>query len=387
MYNFLVILAKLASYSIKVLGLGAGFTWPGHIGLKLKPNLLANDKIVFKKGVILISGTNGKTTTSKLVTHLLESNGFSVVHNTSGANLVNGLATIILLKSKLFRGLVADIGVFEVDEFALPHVLKYLKPRCLVLLNLSRDQLDRYGETDIIFERWLEEIKNLDKETTVFFDSDQQEFSAFSSLDNASYKKFIANEAYLALTQLRGSFNAKNVSVAAMVAEAFGLTSQQIMDSLKKFKQAYGRGEVAEYSVNGEKALYHVYLAKNPASFNHNIELMADFTPESTALFFILNDNIPDGRDVSWIYDIEAEKLYEYAKRFNKIYVSGTRCLDMVVRLQYAGLKVDKQNVSPNLGHVANMITKDPEIKDVLAFPNYSAMLELREHIVGRKIL
>ena len=141
----IILLAKLISFLCKKLNLGAGGTWPGEIALRLDPNILSK---IAPKNVILVAGTNGKTTTTLMIKHLL---GSRVITNASGANLLNGIVSAIIISppGDLPAGR-QGWGVFEVDENTLPIVLKFIKPKIIVLLNLFRDQLDRYGEVDTI---------------------------------------------------------------------------------------------------------------------------------------------------------------------------------------------------------------------------------------------
>src|SRR3989344_5118537 len=154
MFFIYSLLAKLIRAFVLLLNRGSGFSLPGYVLLKLNPSILSSSRIKFKKGLILISGTNGKTTTAKLITHVLNSNGLKVIHNDTGSNLLRGIVSAVFMNTSL-------LGGFEADEFALPALLNYFKPSVLVLLNLSRDQLDRYGEVDIIFDIWREAVSKL----------------------------------------------------------------------------------------------------------------------------------------------------------------------------------------------------------------------------------
>lgn len=377
-----IFLAKIINFIIKFLNLGAGYTWPGHLALKINPKILDSKKRQLPKGVILISGTNGKTTTSKLITHLLTSAGLKVVSNKTGANLLNGITSAILLDLDILGRHQSDLGVFEADEFSLPKVLNYLKPRVLILLNLSRDQLDRYGEVDTIFEGWKEAISTLDPKTSVFIDSDQEYFEEIPSIFKGRVEKFSDGGEYIAKTKLKGDFNARNVNASVLTAKNFGLSEEKIINSLKSFEVAYGRGEYIEY----REKVFHILLAKNPASFNNNLDTLINDNLETNTLLFILNDNIPDGRDVSWIYDIDPEKLAK-ACEGRRIYVSGSRCLDMAIRLNYAGVEVLKDDIIGSLGKMVKKIVSDNSLREITVLPNYSAMLQLRKVLLGRQIL
>src|SRR3990167_6761454 len=171
-----IISGRIISWFGRIFNLGAGGTWPGEVALILNPNILQGLVAHIKKGIIVVAGTNGKTTTSLMIVKILEQHGYSVVHNSSGANLLNGVVSACIQKANWLGKLSADWGVFEVDENSLPQVLKQMqchsehseessesvrsdaaldaspsvqhdrKSLILVLLNLFRDQLDRYGE-------------------------------------------------------------------------------------------------------------------------------------------------------------------------------------------------------------------------------------------------
>ncbi|HXK52385.1 DUF1727 domain-containing protein [Candidatus Nomurabacteria bacterium] len=357
------------------LGIGSGYVWPGHVVLKLFPSILSFKQLQCRKGYILISGTNGKTTTAKLITHILEQSGYKVLNNKTGANLLNGLVTTILL---------ADIGsvdycVLEIDEFTLPRFLEYIDPKAIALLNLSRDQLDRYGETDIVLDRWQQSIRKLPPSVRIYADSAEPRFKTLS----ADMHFFDDSSERLSLTSLKGSFNAKNINAATKLVQDLGIPLTGILSSLDSFESAYGRGEQIDFF----NKKYHLYLAKNPASFTHNLDLLEHFSPDNTDVLIILNDNIPDGRDVSWIYDIDPTAIKDKLAMFNGLYISGTRCYDMAVRLQYAGCSIDMSKVNPLIGEVVRQVLPKSKAEHVLVLPNYSAMLDFRKLLLGRKIL
>jgi lipid II isoglutaminyl synthase (glutamine-hydrolysing) len=156
-----VFAAKAITAGIRTLKLGAASVLPGTIAKNLHPRILSLLSQQIKHGVIVVAGTNGKTTTSLLLRAMLEKDGWTVVHNEAGANLVNGLITTLLDRTSLTGILKADFGILEVDENVIPLVLPELKPKFIMTLNLFRDQLDRYGEVDTIVYKWAKAIAAL----------------------------------------------------------------------------------------------------------------------------------------------------------------------------------------------------------------------------------
>ncbi len=164
--------AKAVTGIVRTLGMGAASVLPGEISRRLHPRLLPLLFQQVSKGVILIVGTNGKTTTSLLLRTILENCGYTVVHNSSGANLINGLITALLNSTNLTGKLTADYAILEIDENILPLVLQDCSSQYIVGLNLFRDQLDRYGEVDTIARRWQQAIEPLPKDTTLVLNAD-----------------------------------------------------------------------------------------------------------------------------------------------------------------------------------------------------------------------
>ena len=384
-----ILLTKLFKLFINVFHLGSGLTWPGHLVLKLSPGILEKELLKGYDKFILIAGTNGKTTTSKLISFVLERKGIKVVSNKSGANLLNGIVTSLLLDRNIFNKPRSSIGIFEVDEFALPEVFKRIKPSILILLNLSRDQLDRYGETDIIFERWKDAINTYtdkqsekEKNLTIIADIDQKEFLELTDIYKGKVLYFNDSDVYLKKTKLYGRHNAKNINACLVACELLSFNVDECSDLLSDFKPAYGRGETILFK--GRK--YKVFLAKNPTSFNNNLDLIIKGDITGHALLFILNDGIPDGRDTSWIYDIEKVPLNN-ASESRCIYVSGSRCYDMAVRLKHAGVNIEDKNIIPSIASIVKEVSKNKNIKEIIVLPNYSSMLDFRKVVLGRKIL
>src|SRR3990167_10888910 len=156
-----VLISRLVAFIIKLLSFGAGSTWPGHIALAINPRIAHDIVSQNKIKVVLVVGTNGKTTTSKLIRNILEKNGHRVIKNQEGANLLNGITSSLLNSSSLNGRIDADCAIFEVDENMLPIVSTEITPTSVIVLNLFRDQLDRYGEVNSIAAKWQIVLKKL----------------------------------------------------------------------------------------------------------------------------------------------------------------------------------------------------------------------------------
>ncbi|MFZ5845044.1 MAG: MurT ligase domain-containing protein [Patescibacteria group bacterium] len=428
-----VILGKFVSIISRWFNLGAGATWPGEITLMLRPQIASKLAFQLCKGAIFVAGTNGKTTTSLMIKKILESSELRVVHNASGANLLNGIVSAFINQAS-WRGRVsADWGIFEVDENSLPRILTEFKVQSskfkviVVLLNLFRDQLDRYGEVDVIIEKWGKALKTLPKETTVILNSDdpgvahlgknlKSRVSYFGLNDKNLFLKGVehATDSTFCLncgnrltyegvyyshigiwccercgekrpnptlsswqSPLPGLYNQYNTLAAALTAIALGLSREAIKKAFQGFLPAFGRQE--EFSVAGRGV--KLFLSKNPAGFNASLRTILE--EEAQTLLVVLNDRIPDGRDVSWIWDVD----FEMVPRGTKIFVCGDRVYDMALRLKYAQA-TDDLIIEPDLAKAVSLaVETTPKSKTLFILPTYSAMLEVRKILIGRKIL
>ncbi|KKS59547.1 MAG: hypothetical protein UV27_C0028G0001 [candidate division WWE3 bacterium GW2011_GWA1_42_46] len=353
-----LLITRFLRFFIKLFGLGSGGTWPGHLALKIYPGILSDPGIAPSLGTLLISGTNGKTTTTKMLHHVLQRRGFLVITNSSGANLTNGLVSALLQGTPIFSKRRADYAVLEVDEFSLPSVLNQMRVKGVVLLNLSRDQLDRYGETDLILSRWEESLK----ESNVSFVVLDKSFDYFRNMFFPAGAEILDVESIsekLLQADLTSKFHIKNIKAALATLSFLEIPAEDAVLALSDFQAA---------------------------SLTTNLKVFEKRKSEFDALLFILNDNIPDGRDVSWIYDVDPSVIFSACKD-KEIYVSGGRVYDMAVRLDYAEVFIPEENVSASVQSITNLIKRKSSVKNVAVFPNYSAMLDFRNMLVGRKIL
>ncbi|MBD2530358.1 Mur ligase family protein [Nostoc flagelliforme FACHB-838] len=432
--GFAVSVAKSVTFIVRSLRLGAASVLPGSIARRIEPRLLQLLSQQVKNGVILIAGTNGKTTTALLLCTILERKGFRVTHNSTGANLENGLMTALLESTNLLGTLNTDYAILEVDENIVPRVLAPLQPRIILCLNLFRDQLDRYGEVDTISKRWTKVISTLPAETVVIPNADDPTLSnlgqqlpqrvLFFGLNepehyleaiphavdsiycpkcghSLDYKGvylshlgdftcpkcgFSKSKPILESNEwsqiLVGLYNKYNTLAAATAAIELGVDEVTIRDTINTFQAAFGRAE--DLVINGKRV--RILLSKNPVGTNETIRVVTQSTDKTTLL--VLNDRTPDGTDVSWIWDVDTEKLVE---RGGTLVVSGDRVYDMALRLRYSQ-KSHQSNlnliVEEDLRQaIATALEHTPENETLHILPTYSAMLEVREVLTGRKIL
>lgn len=446
MIPLLILIGKFIYFVSRIFNIGGGGTWPGEIALLLKPDILSCFVRQLNKGLIIIAGTNGKTTTTKMIKQIV---GEKVIHNSSGANLLNGLVSAFIQEASLSGIIDADFAVLEVDENALPQVMSKIKNKKLiiVLLNLFRDQLDRYGEVDIIANKWKKALEVLPHDSMVILNADDPQIAYlgknlkskviyfgidkpdkflpkiehatdstychvcgsklsykgiyFSHLgiwfcpkcDNKRPKVDVKNYS----SSLSGLYNEYNALAAVSVGKELGINEKVIKASLSNFRPAFGRQE--EFSLHGKKI--KMFLSKNPAGFNASLRAVLDLKPK--VLLLVLNDRIPDGRDVSWIWDVDFEMIPE----FIQVVVSGDRVYDMGLRIKYtmrqcnnlprrpacrtdrqAGVTMKQLIIEKDLkGAMRKGLNKIKRDETLYILPTYSAMLEARKILTGRKIL
>lgn len=422
----LTLLGKTISYTSKLLGRGNGSTWPGHIALTFQKSFIKNLLIDAPTKIILVVGTNGKTTTTKILSTILEESDYKVFENTSGANLLNGIASSLLLHTNSQGRLSADYAIFEVDENNLPLVLNEITPAAIVALDLFRDQLDRYGELDSIAKNWAKAFTKLPSSTHLILNSDDPLIAFLgkytpaslayfgltdgtrSALSHAADTTYCPNcnhkltftkityshlglwhcsncnlrrptpkhtEAYFPLD---GIYNKYNTLAAVTTAKALGLDDKQIDTALHTVTPAFGRQEKLSYK--GKHI--QLFLSKNPTGFNESLHTITDM--DARHVLLLLNDRVPDGTDVSWIWDIDLES---YVGNFERITVSGDRTYDMALRVEYADKNAPlhaEVNLKTALQYA---LDKMPSSQTLYILPTYSAMLDIRKIVTGRKIL
>ncbi len=460
--------AKLSGVAIRRLGRGGGTAAPGVVADRIDPNLLTKVADRLPRGAIVVAGTNGKTTISRMLADMLEAHGWRVAHNRSGSNLVRGVAAALAARSSLTGNPRADIGVIESDEAAFPEIVRRVKPRIILLNNLFRDQLDRYGELNTIATRWSAALATLPEHITIVYNGDDPTLSAITeplatrriafgladqnrqfhlpalphAADAATCRACGADLSYHALyashlgdwfcprcdrarphLALRGTdihldgvdalrvtvdyddrlnaphpdlgtpslqpapghhlhlavnvpglYNVYNVVAAVATAKAIGLEDRTIVSALAAFRAAFGRLE----RVNFRGRTLIVALVKNPVGFNETLRMLTVETGGLTVPTLIaINDLDADGRDVSWLWDVDFELL---AQGTAPLFTTGLRGADMANRLKYAGVAADRLHpLAPALANALDaFIETVPAGQTAYVLPTYTAMLGLR---------
>ncbi|MGI9117448.1 MAG: MurT ligase domain-containing protein [Gaiellales bacterium] len=436
-------LARFAGTLARGTGRGGGTTMPGHVFLRIAPNGLARLAADLRDGVIAVSATNGKTTTSAMLSHILAPDHV-VCRNAAGANLLSGIASSLVDRP---RG--ADIGVLEVDEAALSAVVAQTTPRALVLGNLFRDQLDRHGELELVADRWRAMVAGLPSDTQLVLGADDPVIDALGDgranvlrfgIDDPGAGLALRDEAadstfcvrcgaayvydvtYLGhlgafrcpqgdhargtldvvardvrpqglqgtvfrvdapdgscevTLPLPGLYNVENALGAIAAAHAIGTPTATAAARLASFVAAFGRFE--RIPIEGREAV--LILFKNPAGANEALRaISADVAGAEVVL--ALNDGIADGRDVSWIWDVDFEGMLDGAIG---VTCAGTRAADLAVRLRYADVPIDLINrvTDPETAFDA-AVHAVPSGGRVYILATYTAMLDLHRALAAR---
>ena len=436
-------LARLARAASRRVGRSGGTTAPGRMLLKLSPGSLRRMAAELDAGSVLVSATNGKTTTAAMIAAALELAGRPVVHNRAGSNMAWGVATALLDAGRERE----QIGLFEVDEAWLPAVARDTAPRMLLLSNLFRDQLDRYGELELLADRWAELTSDLDRRARFVLNADDP-LVADLGRDRAGVTYFGVEDDSQALPGMQHAADSKHCRNCghAYEYEAIylghmgryrcpncGRTRPEPQVAATSVKLDGMRGSrVVVRTPEGEleldlklPGLYNVYnavaaaatalelgvplatvgealegfggafgrvetipvggrqvsilLIKNPAGANEVLRTLM-LEEGQLDLWIALNDGIADGRDISWIWDADFEVL---AGRVRRVTCSGTRAEEMALRLKYAGIDAEIA-VERDLGDSLDAAVANAAGDHVYALPTYTALLELRDLLAER---
>lgn len=437
-----VAVARAVGQLSRFAGAGGGTTIPGKLLWKLDPSAVDRLAARLPLGSAIVSATNGKTTSAAMAAAILRGR-MRLAHNSSGANLVSGVASTLLDA----RG--AELGLFEVDEAALPEVASRVQPTAVCLGNLFRDQLDRYGELELVAARWREAVRELRADAALVLNGDDplvgdlardrpgaivfgvdDPSAARPSLQHAADSKYcvrcgspydytaayvghlgdyrcpacghsrptlavVAREiafAGLESTSFRlvtpagtapvrlgvpGLYNIYNALAASALAISLGASLDEIVAGLESFSAAFGRFE--RITVGDRRLL--MLLIKNPAGANEAVRTIFDGGTPSFVVI-ALNDAIADGRDVSWIWDVDFEPLIPGLQR---LVATGDRAAELALRFKYGGLDAGSIEVVPSLERALDRgLELTPPGGEVVVLPTYTAMLALRKLVAER---
>ncbi len=387
---------------------GGGSALPGLVVEKIDPDFIRRTLEDLPQGVVIISGTNGKTTTTKIVVELLESVGMKVFTNRTGSNFSRGVAAALLNEVDIHGKLDADIAVLELDEAWAVKFVKMVQPRFSLLLNVMRDQLDRFGEIDTT-AKLLEKIAAATIDTVVLNRDDPRIFAIskkiraksvffgttsellqlmptddtlksgsaransrviadvlLSKIDGQRAVFRISDKNALISTQLTGVYNLLNAAAAIALARqiAGNEVTGALLLALKNIQPAFGRGE----TIMLHGIPIELILVKNPSGFR--LALLS-FARSQAAMMIVINDNYADGRDMSWLWDVDFSKIKTVST------VSGIRAYDMALRLQYDEVPVEK--VEPNLAKALDYFIDNNPDEPKQIFCSYTAMTTLRK--------
>ena len=428
--------ARVVGRVSRAAGRGGGTTLPGKLLWKLDPGAIDALAASLTHGSALVSATNGKTTTTAMAASILAPREL-LAWNSAGANLASGIASTLLAARD------AELALLEVDEAALPEMLRRTKPRVVSLGNLFRDQLDRYGELEIVAERWRAAVAELAPTTALVVNADDPVVAELAArrqhairfgiddpahartslqhaadskycvrcgrpytyeavyvghlgayrcdacghrrplldvaarnvdldgLDGAGFDLVTPSATARVRLALPGLYNVYNALAAAALGSALGATLQEIVGGLERFTAAFGRFERIE--ADGREVV--MLLIKNPAGANEVVRTLVDAGTRGVVVV-ALNDAIADGRDISWIWDVDFEPLLQQVDR---VVVTGDRAAELGLRFLYGGFSEDALDVVDSLeGALTRGLELAAEGDRLVVLPTYTAMLALR---------
>ncbi len=431
-----LVLARLTYLAIKLLHRSSGTSFVGMMTLKVCPDFLAHCRKYIKNNAITISGTNGKTTTSGLVAHIFEENQNSIIHNVKGANMLTGIANVFALNIKPFKRF--DYAVIESDEAYLTKLYDYFKADYLLVTNLFRDQLDRYGELSTTAS-FIQNAIDKNKELKLILNADDPLVTNFGKGKNAIYygfeevefcseihnatsnaptevfncicgkplqynKQFFAQEGHYYCAKC--GFKRPEPNYKGYIKIYSDYSELKIRHNNKDFEFKINLvGLYNAYNVLGavacamENEIDYQTIKKAVSTYKsifgraerriingHKtlIQLIKNPTGASEVLKTVdlssniviaINDNYADGRDISWLWDSDFEQLKNAQKL---VITSGIRAKDMATRLKYAGIPQEKIIVEEDIKSAIALAAKSDNIEErITILPSYTALLKI----------
>jgi len=429
-------------------GRGGGTSLPGKVLMRLEPHAIAELAARLPLGSAVISATNGKTTTAAMTASVLERAGISLVHNRAGANMAGGVASTLLDAARSGGRIAGEMGLFELDEFWLDRVTPELDPRAVLLCNLFRDQLDRYGELETIADRWAEVVTSLPGQVRLALNADDP-LIADLGRERSTVTYFGVEDPSVAMPEMQHASDSKHCRRCgtAYVYDAIYLghlgvyrcpscdqrrptptvaAEQIVLDGTRgasfRLRTPAGTGEV-KLPLPG---LYNVYNALGAAALclelGIGLEQVVDGLAAVTAAFgraervqigdvelsILLVKNPAGANEILRTLTLECSELdvlavlndrtadgrdvswvwdadFEVlAPRVRRVTCSGTRAAELALRLKYAGVATDRLYVVPGLAAALDAAVAEAPTGRLFALPTYTALLELRDELASR---
>ena len=394
--RFAVRCAKITSFLSKKMNRGSGATLPGYVARRIDPNILKEISGQVRDKILVTMGTNGKTTTNAILCRALEAEGKKVIINRTGVNMMNGIISAFVLATDRKSRLDADFACIEVDELAAAGVLPQLSPDCGVLTNISRDQLDRFGEVDITFNKLMAAVASVPEMKLIITCDDILSCSLAQESGNPYVTCGISEQIFddISRSEIRESifcrkcgskleydffhygqlgiyhcpscgwerpepdFSAENITMREDGLYSFDLDGEHIDSTArtpyniyntlsaytalktagagyKKFKEmieSFDYGNNRESVFHIDGAKVQLHLAKNPIGFQQKVSLVLK-DPAPKDIIIQINDTLQDGTDISWLWDVDFQYLAD--SNASSITTAGTRKYDMGLRLKY----------------------------------------------------
>lgn len=443
-----VMAARLVGWVSRQLGRG-GSSLPGLVARRIDPAVLTKLTRGLSGGVMLVTGTNGKTTTAAIAAEVFRRQGFKIIHNQAGANLILGLSATMVQAERWKIYPRADIALLETDEASMARAAGETQPRAILVTNFFRDQLDRYGELSTTVSYVAQAVASLHPQGGLVLNADDPQvanlarhapYTLFFGLELAGFeqdaggydvadarfcprcgqaliyqRRYYAHLGWyhcghcgwqrptpeVAVTRwepdrgqvhvrvggeravlpwhVPGVYNLYNLLAAVTLASRSGVAMDVIRAALDHFQPAFGR---MEQFMLGEAAIW-MTLVKNPVGFNQVLQAVAETPAGEKVALVLINDRYADGRDVSWLWDVDFE-YWVGRTGIREWWVSGLRARDMAVRLKYAGVPLERIRVHENAASAFEALYRVHPGASVFIMPTYTALLDIRQYFTRK---
>lgn len=443
--------ARVAGFLSRLTGRG-GSSLPGLVARRIDPTVLARLSEALPEGALMLTGTNGKTTTAAMLRHLVEGPHRRVLANRAGANLILGITAAFVQEQRWRIRPEAQVAILETDEATMPRASEEVRPRVILVTNFFRDQLDRYGELSTTVQFVARGIDHLAENGTLVLNADDPQVAylgtgrhpvVYYGLDGDGQavtaggydamdarfcphcgsaltytRQFYAHLGHYACERcgwrrptpdvvvtewsrveesatlmiqgmphrvswrMPGIYNLYNEAAAVAAALALGISAEATEARMASFQPAFGRME----RVSVEGTTLWLALVKNPVGFNQVLGAMAEETESSRTVLLVINDRYADGRDVSWLWDVDFEHWLA-PLGIQRWYVSGIRARDMAVRLKYAGVPAERVVTGESIAAMLDRAMHETGAGTLYVLPTYTAMLEVRQRLTERGLV